>query len=137
MPELKLKSINKPVEDDLEKDINWVCNAFCLSSGRDTDSSANRIVVDILKKISNDEIIFSDTIADDLNMTRDLVNHHLRRLINQGVVVREKKQITIRGGSLKEAVLEIKKDAIRLFDSIETIADDIDVKLGISNRKSL
>ena len=49
-------------------------------------------------------------------------------------MVRERKQILIRGGSLTEAVKEIRKDALRILDTIETIAEEIDEEIGLKNR---
>ena len=134
MAQVILKQYNKPTKDNVEKDIKWLCDSFGISSGRDTSFTSNRIVADILKQAAEQKRIFSETIADNLKLGQNLINHHLRNLINSGLIIRERKQILIRGGSLKEAVKEIRKDALRILDSIELIAEEIDEELGIKNR---
>ncbi|HHI04033.1 MAG TPA: ArsR family transcriptional regulator [Candidatus Woesearchaeota archaeon] len=134
MAQVILKQYNKPTKDNVEKDIEWVCDSFGLSSGRDTSFTSNKIVADILEQAAEQKRIFSETIADNLELSQNLINHHLRNLINSGLIIRERKQIFIRGGSLKEAVREIRKDAMRILDSIELMAEEIDEELGIKNR---
>lgn len=134
MTQLILKQYNRPKEDDVEKDIEWFCDSFGLTSGRDTAYTANRIVFDILEQASENRRIFSETIADNLELSQNLINHHLRNLISSGIVIRERKQILIRGGSLTEAVKEIRKDALRILDSIEAMAMEIDEEIGLKNR---
>jgi predicted transcriptional regulator len=62
------------------------------------------------------------------------VNHHLRNLINTGLIYREKRMLYLRGGSLKAAVQEMRKDSERMFDELEAIAGEIDQEMGIRNR---
>jgi len=135
MTQVILKQYNRPKEEDVKKDVEWFCDSFGLKSGRDTRDTVNRIVFDILEQASENKRIFSETIAEDLELSQNLINHHLRNLINSGIILRERKQITIRGGSLTEAVKEIRKDALRILDTIEVIAMEIDENLGLKNRR--
>ncbi len=134
MVELKLKKINKPKKGAIENDINWLCNSLCLSSGRDTEFTSTKIISDILNKLSENEKVFSEGIANDLGLKQGLVNHHLRNLIDSGIVVREKKQIFIKGGSLKESIIEMRQDVLSMFENIEKMAEEIDENIGIHNR---
>ncbi len=134
MAELKLKKINKPKKGDVEKDIDWFCDSLCLSSGRDTEFTSTKIISDILNKISEHEKVFSEEIAKDLGLKQGLVNHHLRNLIDSGIIIRKKKQIFIKGGSLKEAVIEMRRDVLSTFEDIEKMAGEIDNEIGIHNR---
>ncbi len=134
MQQIVLKKIEKPLEKDIVKDINWVCDSFALSSGRDTSSIANKIVAGVIEKLSRNIRISSDMLANDLKITKATVNHHLRNLISSGLIYREKRLIYIRGGSLKAAVEEIRKDANRILDEIESIAEEIDNRFGLRHR---
>ncbi len=134
MSELKIKKINKPKKGDVEEDIGWFCSSLGLCSGRDTEFTSTRIITDILNKIAEDERVFSESIARDVGITQGLVNHHLRNLINAGVLVREKKQISIKGGSLKQAIKEMRRKALNMLEDIEEMAEEIDNELGIENR---
>jgi predicted transcriptional regulator len=135
MPQqIVLVNLEKPREKTLEKDIYWLCDSFGLSSGRDVDNMATRIVMSLLDNISEKERISSEMIADSLDTNLPRVNHHLRNLINAGLVYREKRLLYLRGGSLKAAVQEMRKDSQRMFDELETIAAEIDQEIGIRNR---
>jgi predicted transcriptional regulator len=135
MPQqIVLVNLEKPREKTLEKDVYWLCDSFGLSSGRDIDNMATRIVLSLLDSISEKERASSELIADSLDTNLSRVNHHLRNLINTGLIYREKRMLYLRGGSLKAAVQEMRKDSERMFDELEAIAGEIDQEMGIRNR---
>ncbi|MDD2614113.1 MAG: ArsR family transcriptional regulator [Methanosarcina sp.] len=129
-----LRHLEKPQIKSLEEDLLWLCDSFGFSSGRDTENTATRIVFSLLDKISNDEIASSEALAENLDIKTSRVNHHLRNLNNSGLLYRKKRLIYLRGGSLKAAVKEMRKDSERIFDELESIAEEIDSRIGIKNR---
>ncbi|AYK14604.1 MAG: ArsR family transcriptional regulator [Methanosarcina flavescens] len=129
-----LRHLEKPRVKSLEEDLLWLCNSFGFSSGRDTENISTRIIFSLLDKLSNDEITSSEALAKDLEMKISRVNHHLRNLNDSGLLYRKKRLIYLRGGSLKAAVKEMRKDSERIFDELECIAGEIDSRIGIKNR---
>ncbi|WMW22464.1 winged helix-turn-helix transcriptional regulator [Methanolobus mangrovi] len=130
-----LINLEKPREKKLEEDIRWFCNSFGLSSGRDTENIATQVVHDLLQQLSEREgKISSDTIAENLDVNLSRVNHHIRNLISSGLIYRQKRALYIRGGSLKAAVQEMRKDSERIFQELEEIAEEIDEQMGLKNR---
>lgn len=129
-----LKDIEKPKEKDPNEDISWVVNSFGLSAGRDIDRIANRIISDLLENMAVGKVISSELIAEDLEISPSRVNHHVRNFAESGLVFRERKYIFLRGGSLKSAIAEIRKDANRILDELEQIAEEIDNAMGLRNR---
>lgn len=134
MQQIIINNIHRPKEKDLQKDVEWVCNSFGFSSRRDTSRSAIRILFDLLGKFADNTPIRSESVAESLGLTTGIVNHHVRNLAESGLLFREKKMIVLRGGSLKSAVEEMRKDTNRVFDQIKIIAEEIDETLGIKNR---
>ncbi|WP_342305649.1 winged helix-turn-helix transcriptional regulator [Methanolobus sp. ZRKC5] len=136
MPQqIVLINLEKPREKKLEEDIHWFCNSFGLSSGRDTENIATQIVHDLLQQISErEDRVSSDAIAENLDVNLSRVNHHIRNLINAGLVYRQKRALYIRGGSLKAAVQEMRKDSERMFQELEEMAEEIDEQMGLRNR---
>lgn len=130
-----IRKLEKPKEKDVETDINWVVESFGWSSGRDTEETATRIVESLLKKFADRVAVQTNMIADDLDMSNHRINHHIRNLIDSGVLYRKGREIYLRGGSVKEAVEEMRKDANRIFDEIEEIAEEIDDTLGYPKRE--
>ena len=129
-----LRNLEKPRIKSLEEDFLWFCDSFGFSSGRDTESTANRIIFSLLERLSNDSESSSETLAEDLDMKISRVNHHLRNLNESGLLYRKKRLIYLRGGSLKAAVKEMRKDSERILDELESIAEEIDLMMGLKNR---
>ncbi len=129
-----VRKLEKPKEEDIANDINWVVDSFGWSSGRDIESTATKIVESLLKQFADRVAVETSTIAEDLDMSNHRVNHHIRNLIDSGVLYRKGREIYLRGGSLTEAVEEMRKDANRIFDEIEEIAEEIDERLGYPKR---
>ncbi|MCS3923239.1 winged helix-turn-helix transcriptional regulator [Methanosalsum natronophilum] len=132
--QITLINIEKSNEKDLDKDIRWICDSFGLSSGRDIDDISIKIIRDLLNNIPSETNISSEMIANDLGISTSRVNHHIRNLIQSGLLYRKKRYIYLRGGSLKAAVQEIRKDSERIFDELEQVAEEIDQNKGIKNR---
>lgn len=132
--EIILRNIEKPHVKSLEEDLLWFCDSFGFSSGRDIENTATRIIFTLLDKLSNDEDISSEILAGDLDIKISRVNHHLRNLNDSGLLYRRKRLIYLRGGSLKAAVREMRKDSERIFDELEDAAEEIDSIIGIKNR---
>jgi predicted transcriptional regulator len=129
-----LKYLEKPHVKSLEDDLLWLCDSFGFSSGRDTENTATRIVFTLLDRLSNEQITSSESLAEDLEIKISRVNHHLRNLNDSGLLYRKKRLVYLRGGSLKAAVKEMRKDSDRIFDELESIAEEIDLRIGIKNR---
>ncbi|MCC4766436.1 ArsR family transcriptional regulator [Methanosarcina sp. DH1] len=129
-----LKYLEKPHVKSLEDDLLWLCDSFGFSSGRDTENTATRIVFTLLDRLSNEQITSSESLAEDLEIKISRVNHHLRNLNDSGLLYRKKRLVYLRGGSLKAAVKEMRKDSERIFDELESIAEEIDLRIGIRNR---
>lgn len=129
-----LRYLEKPHVKSLEEDLLWLCDSFGFSSGRDTENTATRVVFSLLDKLSNDELTSSESLAEDLEIKISRVNHHLRNLNDSGLLYRKKRLVYLRGGSLKAAVKEMRKDSERIFDELESIAEEIDFRVGIKNR---
>ena|SRR3989344_8411306 len=131
--QIMLKQVNKPFRNDLHTDIEWVCESFGLCSGRDLDRISTQIVQGVLTH-HYDSVLSSQMLAEELDIALGRVHHHLRHLMETGLLYREKRQIVLRGGSLKMAVRELRQDAERIFSEIEYIAEKIDKELGVKGR---
>ena len=132
--ELTLRNLEKPKQKYIEDDIAWVCKSLGLNSGRDIDSMSPRIMSSFLKRFSAEKAVPSEELADDLVVTAARINHHVRNLMDSGIVYREKKLIVLRGGSLCSAIEELKTDTDRIFERLLHIAQDVDEQLGLKNR---
>jgi predicted transcriptional regulator len=129
-----LRRIEPPFEDDVRKDLSWLCNSFGLSSGRDTGDVAIQIIRALLENHAGRQGVPVEEISMDLGITPSRVNHHIRNLVENGIIFRQKREIRLRGSSLLSSVREIRKDADRIFDELEMVAAVIDGYYGLRNR---
>ncbi len=132
--EITLRNLEKPREKYLEQDIEWVCESLGLNSGRDVDRISPRVLTYFLKRFSAERAVPSEELAEDLLVTAARINHHVRNLMDSGLVYRERKLIMLRGGSLHSALEELKADTDRIFERLLNIAKDVDQQLGLKNR---
>ena len=132
--QIVIRHLEKPRAKDVEKDIEWVCDSLGFSSGRDIEDVSIRIFRNILERIAMENMVSSESIADDLDITQSRVNHHIRNLMDAGMLFRYKKLIALRGGSLKSAVEELKKDSDRIFEDLIRMADEIDHAMNLKHR---
>lgn len=134
MKQIIIKCLDKPQEKNIDQDIEWISDSFGLCSGRDIDCTANKILDRMLKRLPQQERIPSESIAEELHISQGMVNHHIRSMVDSGMIYREKKLILLRGGSLRSAVESMRKDVNRAFEEITTIAEELDQSLGFRNR---
>jgi len=128
-----LNEINQPRQRVTNTNIDWLCDSLGLATGRDTKRISPR-VVKILLHTDHNTGITSEAIAEELEIETQRVLYHLRSLINAGLLVRHKKHIFMRHGSMTGAILEMQRDANRIFDNLLCVANDIDDDLGLKNR---
>jgi len=129
-----LRSGDRPIPSSGEERVIWFCQCLGIGEGRDIDRVASRIIIALLSSRASGEGIPVEEIAHELDVSPSRVNHHIRKLVQAGIVFRQKRRIYIRGRSLKTLVQEIRKDALRILDDLEVAAGEIDQEYGIPHR---
>ncbi len=129
-----LKKVKKPLKVNLRDDLEWLCEALCLSN-----PSKKELMVELLDtlfdEISKKGYVKTSTLAKRLRVQPQKVNYHLKTLISSGIFYREGRAIYLRQSNLKETVEELREDVNRLLDDISEIAEEIDKSLGLRQRK--
>ena len=121
--------IRKEPHDNVNDELRWMGNSLGLFGLRDKDSSCFRMFIILLK--SRNKTISSDQIADRLKLTRGTVIHHLNKLMDSGVVVREKGGYILRENSMEGVIRDMRKDMETMFGELKKAAQEIDEKLGL------
>ncbi len=129
-----LKHIERPLKPNTDREICWFCDSLGIDNGRDVNHIAVKIIIALLEQMPENRGIPVEQIADSLDISTSRVNHHIRNLIDNGLVYRHKHRIYIRGSSLCAMVQEIRKDTLRVLSDLELAAADIDASFGIKNR---
>lgn len=124
--------MRKPISNEINEELQWLGSSLGLFSLRDKDKSCFRIFIELMKNSKTQTpTISSDELAYKLNLTRGTVVHHINKLIEAGIVIKEgNKGYMLRSNSLKELVEEVEKDIKRTYDDLKNMATKIDMKLN-------
>lgn len=132
-----LIKLRKPVEKDVNKDLQWFSESLGLFGDRDKEKSCFRVFLELVKATRRKKALSSDEIALRSNLSRATVIHHLHRLQESGLVVQYKNKYLLRLDNLEGLVLELKKDLIRTFEDLREIAKELDEELGLLKRSKI
>ena len=119
--------IRRIQEGNINADLQWLGNSLGLFGLRDRDSSCFRIFITLVKK--SNLPLSSDEIAEKLNLSRGTVVHHLIKLMDSGIVVREKEGYLLREQSLLRLIDDLRHDNDSLFSELKEVAKEIDNKI--------
>lgn len=129
--QITFRQIERPRGRGAEENLEWLFNSLGVGEGRDVDQVARRILAALLSYQSAGEGVSVERISRDLNISSSRVNHHIRNLVDAGVVYRHRKRIYLRGNSLQSLVQELRKDALRVLEDLEAAAAEIDRSFGL------
>lgn len=122
--------LRKDPTDNINQELQWLGNTLGLFNLRDKDSSCFRVFITVVKKARSSEPISSDDIAEKLNLSRGTVVHHLTRLIDTGIIVREHGGYILRERLLANVIKDLQREMETIFSELQHVAKDIDEKLG-------
>lgn len=114
---------------NVNADLQWLGNSLGLFNLRDRDSSCFRIFITLIKRSNQNNPVSSDEIAEKLHLSRGTVVHHLIKLMDSGIVVREKEGYLLRENNLQHLIADLQKDADSLFAELREVAKEIDERL--------
>lgn len=115
---------------DINIELQWLGNSLGLFNLRDKNSSCFRVFITLIRKAKRNEPITSDDISEKLNLSRGTVVHHLTKLMESGIVVREKEGYLLRENSLQQVIKDLKKDMDSVFSNLSEVAEEVDERMG-------
>jgi len=128
---IQVKKVRSPAPGNIEEDIDFICKSFGYFTLRDKQDSAGRIFRLLVKEACGDKDgLTSDLIAENLELSRGAIIHHLNNFIKSGLIIKENNLYRLRSQSIQKCIEEIKFDIDRIFTQMIKIAVDIDNKLG-------
>jgi len=122
--------IRKENSDNINQELQWLGNSLGLFNLRDRDSSCFRIFITLIRKAKRNEPVSSDDISEQLNLSRGTVVHHLIKLMDAGLVVRDGRKYILRERDLRQVVEDMRRDLEVVFSELSKVAKEIDEKLG-------
>lgn len=122
---------SRPAVQNMNEQLQWLGASLGLFSLRDKDRSCFRIFVELLKAAKMDRPLSSDELADQLDLTRGTVVHHLNKLMESGLVVSQHNRYLLRVDSLEDLIEDLARDFDRASKELKAVARDIDLFLGL------
>lgn len=124
-------SSNKPIEKNINRELQWLGSSLGLFNLRDKDSSCFRIFVEFVKSAKTKKPLSSDEVAYKLDLTRGTVVHHINKLMEAGIITHEGRKYLLRVDKLEILIDEIENDAKRAYEDLKKIAKDVDKWIGL------
>lgn len=127
--EITIRNRKKPLFNNINDELQWFSDALGMFNERDKEKSCFRIFITLLKSNKDDKKLTSDEIADQANLSRGTVIHHINRLMDSGLVVHEDNEYMLRVNRLSNLIDEIENDFDEFFEKMKKVAKELDEKL--------
>ena len=127
---ITLIELPPPRERDLNDELQWLGSSLGLFGDRDRDRSCFRGFITLVKDAKRSPLR-SDQIAEQLELTRGTVVHHINSLMNAGIVNKERGGYTLRKERLEELIHEMRRDIDAMFVRMDRVSKEIDEWLGL------
>ena len=121
-----IREIDRPKKRKTKEEVKWICNSLGLMTGRDLENTSFKIMYELLDLFSDKKLVSTESVADSLNIEAPRINHHIRTMMESGILLREKRKIVLRGGSLSGAIEEMKRDSNEMFNRLLEVSKKID-----------
>ena len=128
---ITIMNIRKPVQKNINQELQWLGSSLGLFNLRDKDKSCFRVFIELIKNAKLGKPLSSDEIAYSLGLSRGTVVHHLNKLLDSGIVVEAERGYILRVSNLRDLINEVEKDLERTLDELRDMAEEIDESLGL------
>lgn len=131
---ITLIKTRKPQKKDLNADLQWFSESLGLFSQRDKERSCFRVFMELVKAARRRQLLSSDELAARTHLTRGTVVHHLIHLVESGLVIQHQGKYALRVENMESLVIELQRDLQRVFEDLQTMAQELDEQLGLLKR---
>ncbi len=121
----------RPREPNINEELQWLGGTLGLFNLRDKDKSCFRIFITLLRNVKNEMGLSSDQIAEQLNLTRGTVVHHLDKLMSSGIVLHDRNRYILSVENLEQLVDGVETNVKKTLSELRDIAKDVDDKLNL------
>lgn len=128
---ITIVKLRQPHSGEVNVQLQWLGTSLGLFGERDKDRSCFRLFIELLNSSRKNEGLTSDALAYKLHLTRATVVHHLHKLLDSGMVVREQNRYLLRDRRLQDVLADMQKDMDRMYADLLKVAQDIDSRLGL------
>jgi predicted transcriptional regulator len=123
---ITITHVKKPKQKDLNQDLQWFSKSIGLIGIRDKEKSCFRIFVELLK---SEKGLTSDEIADFSNLARATAVHHIKNLIESGIVEKRNNRYYLVDKNLEGIVKRIERDIECTLIELKEVAKYLDKEI--------
>jgi predicted transcriptional regulator len=127
---IRIIRAKKPADKTVDSELEWLCSSLGFCEDIDKDRTASAIFRKLLESTYEGRPLRSDDLAESVGKSRGAVVNHLNKLINSGLIVRHGTRYELREQTLRNTLLEMRRDMMRMLEDMEDIARDIDESMG-------
>lgn len=128
--------IKKLEDNDLNEDLKWFSTSIGMFSSRDKEKSCFRIFIELLKALKEEKKLSSDKIAENTNLSRGSVIHHINRLLERDIIDIEDNKYSLKYQNLSTLTDHLENHILEAFKDIKKIAKKIDENLELEKEKN-
>lgn len=130
-----VKRLREPLKNQLDQDIEWICNSLGFLTSRDQDKTAFKILKALINSAKMGKGLTSEELTEYVEPTVGSVIYHLKKLMKAGLVVKLNSNYELRMNSFLKTIEEIEKEITIALSDIKMIAKDIDDRVGLAHRQ--
>lgn len=133
---ITIVKIQKPRQQTLNDELQWLGLSLGLFNLRDRDKSCFRIFIELLKSMRTYAALSSDELAEKIDLSRGTVVHHLHKLEDAGLVIKDKNKYILRDANLSEVIDQLEKDILRTLTELKKVAHTVDKEMGLQENRA-
>ena len=131
MQRITIVSIRKPQYKNINEELQWLGASLGLFNLRDKDKSCFRLFIALLKASRTGKGLSSDQLTDQLKLSRGTTIHHLNKLMEAGMVIKNRNVYLLRVTNLHALIEEVEKDTKRITEALKDVASEVDKWMGL------
>ena len=125
-----IKNKRKDLNDTNEV-LQIFSNTLGLFNDRDRERSCFRIFVELVKAEKERERLSSDELAENANLSRATVIHHIEKLEDFGLIKERKHRYYLAKTNFEDLIDFLKKDMDDIFKDLKRQAKYLDKEIGL------
>jgi DNA-binding transcriptional ArsR family regulator len=132
--EYVLREIKPPPKQSVEQDLEWICRVMGITGNRDKNQTSAKIFKELVYACKTYKPVNIEEISENLKITRTAVLHHLKTMMERGIVIKRKNYFELRTTNLESLLEEIFRDIERALQKARKIAEEVDRELELPVR---
>ncbi len=130
MAKITIHSTARPVRNNPDDIIRWICVELGFSNGLDEDNVVEKMLAELAEAAHDNRGLTSSELHKGKGPSRSTIIYHLNRFIDCGLVVKQGRQYYLRAMELSKALEEVEYDIDIEMKKMINMANEYDRALS-------